>query len=153
MNGGMRVTVAEEIISKYYKPILLYCVRLLHGDLPAAEDCTQEVFLIFYQKIHSLDMTKDIAPWLYRTADRVVKAYIRKHPVSVDIDSIPEIAAPETVSESCLDVLSEEERALVEAYYNNADKIQLAKAQGITLRSLYLKMARIKAKLKQKLEM
>ncbi|MBR3631083.1 MAG: sigma-70 family RNA polymerase sigma factor [Oscillospiraceae bacterium] len=125
------MTVAEKIIQEYYKPILLYCLRLLHGDLSAAEDCTQEVFLVFYQKVNSLDMTKEIAPWLYRTADRIVRAYIRKHPIMVDIDSIPEIAEPETVSESCLDVLTAEERALVEAYYDHSDKTQFARAQGI----------------------
>lgn len=116
----------------------------MHGDIHAAEDCTQEVFLILYQKVNSLDMTKDIRSWLYRTADHVIKAYIRKHPEAVDIDSVSELPEKTEIHESVLDVLSKHEREFVDLYYSDMDKRLIAKEQGITLKSLYLKMARIK---------
>lgn len=143
----MQKAVIDSIVAEHYKPVLKYCNKHLHGDVHAAEDCTQEVFLILYQKVNSLDMTKDIRPWLYRTADRVMRAYKRKNPEMVDIDSIPEIAVEPELHESVLDVLSEDERTLVDSYYSDKDKFQIAKERGITLKSLYLKIARIKGKL------
>lgn len=65
----MRKSVIDSIIAEHYKTVLKYCSKHLHGDIHAAEACTQEVFLLLYQKVNSLDMTKDIRPWLYRTAD------------------------------------------------------------------------------------
>ncbi len=145
-------SVLDSIIKEYYKPILKYCNKYLHNNFYAAEDCTQEVFLILHQKINKLDMTRDIRPWLYRTADRVMKAYLRKHPETENLDNIPEIAEEPVSHESVLDILTDEERQLVELYYNHVDKRLLAEKLGITLQSLYLKMARIKQKLKHELD-
>lgn len=147
----MHKSVIDSIVRDNYKSVLKYCIKYMHGDIHAAEDCTQEVFLILYQKVNSLDMTKDIRPWLYRTADHVMKTYIRKHPEMIDIDSIPEIAEEPELHESVLDVLSDNERTLVDLYYSNIDKRLIAKEQGITLKYLYLKIARIKEKLVKEL--
>ena len=108
--------------------------------------------MLLYRKIHSLDMTKDIRPWLYRSADRVVKAYLRKNPAPAETDAEPETADLTDIPESVFDVLSKEERELVDAYYSKADKQQIAKEKGITLQSLYVTMARIKKKLRKSLD-
>ena len=152
-HGGMTMkkSVLDTIIQEQYPHILKYCCKCLHGDIHAAQDCTQEVFLLLYRKIHSLDMTKDIRPWLYRSADRVVKAYLRKNPAPVETDAEPETADLTDIPESVFDVLSQEERELVDAYYSKADKQQIAKEKGITLQSLYVTMARIKKKLRKAL--
>lgn len=148
----MHKSVIDSIIAEHYKPILKYCSKHLHDDVHAAEDCTQEIFLILYEKVNSLDMKKDIRPWLYRTASHVIKTYIRKHPEMVDIDSIPDIAEETELHESALDVLSEDELMLIESYYGDKDKSLIAKEKGITLKSLYLKIARIKGKLSAALD-
>lgn len=148
----MHKSVIDSIIAEHYKSVFKYCSKHLHDDVYAAEDCTQEIFLILYEKVNSLDMTKDIRPWLYRTAGHVIKTYIRKHPEMVDIDSIPEIAEETEPHESVLDVLSEDELILIESYYSGMDKSLIAKEKGITLKSLYLKIARIKHKLSAEMD-
>lgn len=145
----MAQEILEMIYRKYYEKVLKYCLVRLYGNLSAAEDCTQEVFLIFQKHISKLILTDEIFPWLCRTADNVMKAYRRKNPEMLDIDEIPEPAAP-MAEESILDILTEEERHLTELYYQGADKKLLAKQAGLTMEALYQKMRRIKKKLAEK---
>lgn len=139
--------VIELIYREYYPAVFQYCRTRLNGDFAAAEDCTQEVFLVLTKKIKKLVELESILPWLYRTADLEIKKYRRKNPVTTDIDEIPEPAAPEH-AESPLDILDEEERRLVELYYSGADKFALAEQMGISLDALYKRIHRIRAKLK-----
>ena len=37
--------------------VLHYCNARLNGDVQAAKDCTQEVFLILYQKMNKLNLS------------------------------------------------------------------------------------------------
>ena len=67
----------EYLIKSYYKEIFNYCYNRL-GDFHAAEDCTQEVMLVLYKKVNTLDMSKDILTWLYSVADKEIKSYQRK---------------------------------------------------------------------------
>ena len=141
----------NKILSTHYTEILLYCCVRLNGDRFAAEDCTQEVFLTLYRKQETLDFSKDIRPWLYAAADREIKAYRRKNPESVDIETIPEPSAePEFTqaqAESILDTLNSRERKLIENYYSLDDRETLAKNMGISMNALYLKIKRIRQKL------
>lgn len=45
-------TVCNEIIEKYYASIYRYCFVRLDYNEYAADDCTQEVFLILLKKQH-----------------------------------------------------------------------------------------------------
>lgn len=67
----------EEITRRYYQAIYNYCqVRL--KDEYAAEDCTQDVFLLLYRKMNKIKLSENIRAWLYRTADNVIKNHRRK---------------------------------------------------------------------------
>ena len=139
------------ILKRHYTDILLYCTSRLKGDRYAAEDCTQEVFLALYRKSHTLDLTKDILPWLYAAADREILAYRRRHPETVDLDAVPEPAElptfTETEAETILDRLPKKERRLLEAYYSGADRVQLARSMDISVNALYLRIRRIRERL------
>ncbi len=140
--------ILELLYREYYETIFQYCRVRLNGDIHAAEDCTQEVFLVLHKKLKHLVKLESILPWLYSTADREIKAYRRKHPETVDIDGIPEPAASEQ-EDSPLDILDDEERRIAELYYGGADKYALAQSLGITLDALYQRMHRIRQKLKE----
>lgn len=140
--------IIELLYREYYKTIFQYCRVRLNGDIHAAEDCTQEVFLALHKKLQHLVRLDSILPWLYRAADREIKAYRRKHPETVDIDGIPEPAESEQV-DSPLDILDDEERRIAELYYGGADKYALSQSLGITLDALYQRMHRIRQKLKE----
>ena len=66
------------IAEKYYQPIYKYCYAKLNCDASAAQDCTQNVFLIMIQKKNRLNLSNNMQTWLYKTADRVIRNYRRK---------------------------------------------------------------------------
>ena len=140
--------ILEFLYEKYYTKVLAYCCVRLHNDVHAAEDCTQEVFLILQEKLPQLVKLDEIQPWLYKTAENVVKNYKKKNPEMIDIDSIPEISEEKHI-ETALDILTEEEKELVNLYYQGESKEKLAKQKGISLDMLYKRMSRIKQKLKE----
>ncbi len=137
------------IIKAYYSEILRYCNMKLHNH-HAAEDCTQEVFLLFVRKSGKIDFSKDVRPWLYASADRIMKNYLRKNPQTEDIDTVPEPAEEFQVSESLLDELEADERNFLIAYYNADDRKQLAKEMGLSLPALYMRFKRLKEKIKKR---
>lgn len=147
----MSMEILEFLYEKYYTKVLAYCCVRLHNDVHAAEDCTQEVFLILQKKLPKLVASDEIQAWLYRTAENVVKNYRKKNPEMIDIDSIPDIPE-ETHVETVLDILSDEEKELVGLYYQGESKERLAKKKGISLDVLYKRMSRIKQKLKEYLD-
>ena len=146
----MAEKIIELIYREYYETVFRYCRVRLNGDLHAAQDCTQEVFLVLHKKLKKLVDLDSILPWLYQTADREIKNYQRKHPAMIDIDELADLAAPQQ-EDSPLDILDEEERKLVDLYYGGVDKYAIAKNLGISLDVLYKRMHRIRQKLKENL--
>lgn len=138
----------NNLIKEYYPEILKYCVFKLGHDYHGAEDCTQEVFFVLQKKYRSIDLSRDVRPWLYATADRIIHHYRRKNPESIDIDTLPEETEDFPYPDSILDVLNDEDRRLIVAYISGADKIKLAKQYHLSLAALYKRIARIKAKLR-----
>ena len=138
------------IVEAYYAEILRYCKRSLR-DSYAAEDCTQEVFMLFIKKAGKLDLTRDIRPWLYAAADRIMKSYLRSNPPAEDIDELPEPSEEFPFRDSILDELEEDERDLLIAYYNADDHKALAKERGISPAALYMRIVRIRNKLRKEL--
>ena len=136
------------IIKNYYKEMLRYCNMKLRNH-HAAEDCTQEIFLLFVKKSGTIDFSKDIRPWLYAAADRIMKNYLRKNPPMEDVDTVPEPTEEFQYSESFLDELEAEERNFLLAYYNADDRKQLAKEMGVSLPALHMRFKRLKEKIKK----
>ena len=66
----MRLLIEPEqctlIIEKYYREIFSYCYAKLSYSHHSAEDCTQEVFVVFFSKHERLDEGDNIRLWLYR---------------------------------------------------------------------------------------
>ena len=137
----------EYLIESYYKDIFNYCHNRLYGDFHAAEDCTQEVMLVLYKKVNTLDMSKDIRPWLYSVADKEIKAYQRKKVDTVDIETMSEQLSENPFESSVLDVLTDDERQLMDDYLSGADRMELAKKKDLTLGALYKRVSRIKEKI------
>lgn len=147
-------TLCNEIIEKYYASIYRYCFVRLDYNEYAADDCTQEVFLILLKKQHKLNLSDNIRAWLYETANRVIKAYLRKNKKDeslINCDEIEDKSAT-VISEisPVLDILSEEEYTLISDYYSTeyGSKSELAQKYGLTLTQLYKRVHTIKEKVK-----
>ncbi|MGN0580285.1 MAG: RNA polymerase sigma factor [Ruminococcus sp.] len=151
----MEGSQCEKIIGDYYRPIYLYCYSRLDCDSFAADDCAQEVFLTLLKKKNRLVAGKNIKLWLYRTADNVIKKYIRKNRKNLAELTEECCAVEENIFEvkaggDAFDLLTDEELSIVTDYYGGeyASKSDIADKYGITLSSLYKKIYQIKKKLK-----
>ena len=146
-----------EIMERYYKTIYKFCCLKLNGDAQAAEDCTQEVFLILYKKIDKIPKDENVKYWLLQTAKREIKKYLRKNPQNTEcLEDVNESNLSTdfefTDEDEILSMLNEQERKIIEDYYTGKEKSVIAKENNISLHSLYLKIYRIKAKLKKYIE-
>jgi RNA polymerase sigma-70 factor (ECF subfamily) len=65
----------NRIVRGYYERILKFCAYTLGGNLSAAEDCTQDIFLILYENMAKLRDYDKIGGWLYKTAGHISKRY------------------------------------------------------------------------------
>lgn len=146
----------NEIFSLYYKLILKYCRAKLNGNMTAAEDVAQEVFLALYRKRNRINMGENIKAWLYKAADYEIKNYIRKNPSFVPMEDCPEelLAMDErfpSLNEESFDCLTDEERALLIGYYNSDDKKEFAKSREMSLNAVSIRICRIRRKLSESL--
>ncbi|MDR2740465.1 MAG: sigma-70 family RNA polymerase sigma factor [Treponema sp.] len=65
----------NRIVKRYYGNILKFCSYALGGDRSAAEDCTQDIFLVLYERMAALRDYDTIGGWLYKTAGNISKQY------------------------------------------------------------------------------
>ena len=65
----------NRIVNLYYEKILKFCAYALGGDRSAAEDCTQDIFLVLYENTGKLRDYDKIGGWLYKTAGNISKQY------------------------------------------------------------------------------
>lgn len=148
----MLVEEYELIFRRYYRQIYNYCRVKLRND-QAAYDCVQEVFLILYKKTDRIEMTENIALWLYRTADKVISRYIKKNFKDISLESlelpIEDKKGFTTNSYEVIDTLiSKDELSLLENYYLKGESIKsLANKNEISEAAIYKRIERLKAKL------
>ncbi|MDR2444498.1 MAG: sigma-70 family RNA polymerase sigma factor [Spirochaetaceae bacterium] len=65
----------DGIVKRYYERILKFCLYALGGNVSAAEDCAQDIFLILYENMGKLRDYDRIGGWLYKTAGNISKRY------------------------------------------------------------------------------
>lgn len=143
----------EMIINKFYDDIYNFCFSRLKNT-HSAEECTQEVFLILFQKRGKLDFSEKFRSWLYNTANRICKNYIKKNKnITVDIDDYAETIPDNSLTETSLakelyEILSKEDANLLLEYIESeyGQRKQLAKRLGITTKALYGRVDRIRQK-------
>ena len=147
-------TLCELIRNRYYDTVYNLCFARLNRNRQAAEDCTQETFLTFFSKRGKLEFTDNIQLWLYRTAEKVIKSYIRRNKqILIDVDEVADklISEEQSFEEQSVafDCLSEEEKELLTIYYDYeyGERIRLAEEKGLTQSALYNRVYRIKQKL------
>lgn len=114
------------------------------------------MFLIFIRKHKRLDLSGDIKLWLYRTADNVIRSYVRKSKKWGTADISEYDTAVENSFEikgemTSLDALSQEEYRFIQEYYgtDSSGRAELAVRYGITVGALYKRIHSIKKKLEQ----
>ena len=74
----------EELVNRYKKSVFTIVYRII-GQYQQAEDITQEVFLIVYEKLYQFDVGKKFAPWIHRIAVNTTITALRKKKKVVNV--------------------------------------------------------------------
>jgi RNA polymerase sigma-70 factor (ECF subfamily) len=82
----------RELYDGYADSVRRYCyVRL--GDIEAAQDCVQEVFVCIWKGVKTFEYRGDLSftAWLYTIANNVLVSYIRKRKRADQVSLTPEL--------------------------------------------------------------
>lgn len=155
MNNLIGQEMCDIIINRYYDKIFKYCIVQLK-NYHLAEECTQDVFLLFFKKYPKLDITDNISSWLYSAADKICKKCRNKNKINaVDINEFADIIADKSnppdknIFSQIYDALEKDDADLFIEYMgsNSDERKKLAERLGITTDALYKRIERIKKKL------
>ena len=149
--------LCEKIIEDNYPAVFRLCKARLYGDIYGAEECTQEVFLLFLQKKDELDLNCRIDRWLIASASRITKQYIRNKAKqaaceSGDIENISDEPFEKSDRSPEFDMLTDDEYNLLLRYYSTEKEMReaLAAELGISMNALYQRIFVIKNKIKHR---
>ncbi len=149
-----RDDLCERIIEKHYSAVLRFCSARLPGDRFGAEECTQEVFLLFLQKQHTLDLSGEIGKWLLAAAFRITKKYLREKALRAGLETdgaeeIPDSTPQNAARAPAFAALTDEEYELLLSYYSadGTERCAIASELGISVNALYQRIYAIKSKI------
>jgi RNA polymerase sigma-70 factor, ECF subfamily len=82
----------RELYDAYADPVRRYCYARL-GDVEAAQDCVQEVFVCIWKGVKNFEYRGDLSftAWLYTIANNVLVSYVRKRKRVQQVSLTPEL--------------------------------------------------------------
>jgi len=134
----------EFLIKKYLKPIYSFVYKNV-GDVAAAEDVTQEVFVKIWKNLKKFDQKREFKPWLFQIAKNTSIDYLRKRktiPFSRFENEKGQNVLTETMAEDSpdiLDILSDKNRmaAIMETLSPDEQKIiNLRHRDGLSFKEI-----------------
>ena len=163
--ADLRVQQAYE---QYYNDIIKYCSVRLKENTSALEDCVQEVFLVYYNKLLSGEEIVKTRAFLYRTADIICKSsdreFTNKAKRTVELESAEDIAAKELDEKAALldydklklillNELNENEKELYNLKYEQNKALnEIAEILNIPPNTAAKRVSRLRAKIKALIE-
>lgn len=145
------------IFQKYHNYVYEFCFKYLK-NIHAAEDCTQEVFMIMLKKKNKINLSENLLSWLYETSKRVCKKYLSKNSAKfADIDDYTETisdtnaSAEKSMSDEIYEFLEKENADLLFEYINADcdERRKIAERMGVTSNALCKRIRRIKCKVQE----
>jgi len=134
----------EFLVKRYLKPIYSFVYRNI-GDVEAAEDVTQEVFVKVWKNIRKFDLNKDFKPWIFQIAKNASIDYLRKRktvPFSKFENSLGQNMLTETLAEKgpnlieSLNIKTEFEKAIGSLSEKDKNLMQLRHSQGMSFKEI-----------------
>ncbi|MCM1046535.1 MAG: RNA polymerase sigma factor [Candidatus Gastranaerophilales bacterium] len=134
---------AEELIKRYYTPILRYCKRKCF-NLEKAEDLTQETFLKLFKNLSGYQEKRKFKAYIYTIANHLCVDEGRKRrewsleneeEIRDDCDKLRQIEDKSEI-DSLLNVLSPEQReAVILRFGGELSFSEIAKVMGCNMRT------------------
>lgn len=160
-----------EICKTYHKPLVKYLYYKL-GNLEDAQDISQEVFILVFDKIENLKEHENIGGFIFQTAKFKAQNFIRKREtsnkliclleknssnISNNIDLFDEILSmkdkkikEDLYIEKVLDNLSIQKRRLYELYYVERKSYkEISKILNINEAAIRMKYMRLRNEIKK----
>ena len=108
-------TALEELVTRYYAPLLRFLFRMTGGHQSDAEDLLQETCVRMMCGIQSYSPARPFKPWLYTIARNVAYNYMARAEQRQSTGSLPEAAAsPQALPEERL-VMREQRSSIMQA--------------------------------------
>ena len=154
---------ADQIVEKYYPDIYKFCcARCRNAD--AAQDITQETFMLFVKKFDEL-ADINIRSWLLCVANNKLYEYFKKNKIDNKCVSIDDVEIPvfdsyehdeidideifDDVQKKILNMLNDKEKELfVKLYIEKKSVSLITEEMDITYENLRTRKSRLKKKVK-----
>jgi len=78
------LTAYETLVERYKNSVFAIVYRMV-GQYQEAEDISQEVFMLVYEKMYQFDPTKRFSPWIHRIAVNTSISALRKKKKIINI--------------------------------------------------------------------
>ena len=155
----------QECYNEYRIKLFNYCLSRLDGSREAADDCVQETFIVFYNKLLDGEEFENPRAFLYRTADNFVKRQKQKDAVklkrNVPLDDAADIGVTdeylsrldlidyEECAKILLNLLTEEEKQIYDLRYIRKQGVEdIGEQLGISRPAASMRLMRLRNKIK-----
>ncbi|MDP5198014.1 RNA polymerase sigma factor [Flavobacterium sp. DG2-3] len=147
----------EEIYKTYWDRIFRLCMGFVN-DHNAAQDLTQETFIIVWQKLETFRNESAIGTWIFRIASNNCLRQIEKQkrfpkselPVHLSEEKQQSIEPQIQFLYKCIAELPETDRIIISLELEEIKQAEIATIVGLSEANVRVKIHRIKEKLTQK---
>jgi len=159
----MNHRLLKQAYEGYHEIIYKYCYSRLGEYHEFAEDCMQNAFIVYYQKLMAGEQILSPKAYLYRVAENIVKktkaGQIKRNRKIIPLEEAYGVSAPETdlaaaeldydeLKEILLSTLSEAEQLLYEQKYVQQMSLkELAEIYGIEPTAVANRTSRLRKKI------
>ncbi|BDU23777.1 sigma-70 family RNA polymerase sigma factor [Flavobacterium sp. GSB-24] len=147
----------EDIYKTYWDRIFRLCMGFVN-DYDAAQDLTQETFIIVWQKLENFRNESSIGTWIFRIASNNCLRQIEKQkrfpkselPVHLSEEKQASLEPQIQFLYKCIAELPETERIIISLELEDVKQTEIAKIVGLSDANVRVKIHRIKEKLTEK---
>ena len=155
----------QQCYDDYRLKLFNYCLARLSGEREAADDCVQEAFLVFSERLYGGEEFENPRAFLYRTAENFVKRrqeqITRETGRNVPLETAEDSSVSDEIytetlnsidfdvlAKRLIDELSEDEKTLYNLrYIQNTRVDEIALTLNISRPAASMRLARLKAKI------
>jgi len=147
----------EDIYKTYWDRIFRLCMGFVN-DYDAAQDLSQETFIIVWQKLETFRNESSIGTWIFRIASNNCLRQIEKQkrfpkselPIHLSEEKTYSIEPQIQFLYKCIAELPETDRIIISLELEDIKQSEIAKILGLSEANTRVKIHRIKEKLTQK---
>jgi len=147
----------EQIYKTYWDRIFRLCMGFVN-DYDAAQDLSQETFIIVWQKLETFRNESSIGTWIFRIASNNCLRQIEKQkrfpkselPVHLSEEKLTSLEPQIQFLYKCIAELPETDRIIISLELEDIKQNEIAKIVGLSEANVRVKIHRIKEKLTQK---